>query len=213
MLTSFKLYESSDNFEILATNRSFYSWEYDHHEATAQILLDKNDDSLYLKIRNVHSKSGLGAGTYPKDLEFIKIGNLQKADLKLVRTLLAKHGYSQSKFSTHWEDKEGNKLTLSELLQEYKPEKPEKVKNIEKKLKHIEPITSFEDRVKKDLELVKYSDKSYALFGKDTIKIKDDLMKLGCRYNKFLTDPATGQKRAGWIFSNNKMDLIQELIK
>lgn len=213
MLTSFKLYESVDNLEVLATNRSSYSWEYDHHETTAQILLDRNDESLYLKIRNVHSKSGLGAGTYPKDLEFVKIGNLQKADLKLVRTLLAKYGYSQNKFSTHWTDLEGNKMTLSELLQEYKPEKVKKEKKVEKKLKHIEPITSFEDKIKKDLEIVKYSDKSYALFGKDTIKIKDDLMKLGCRYNKFLTDPTTGQKRAGWIFSNNKLNLIQELIK
>lgn len=213
MITLFKLYESKDNMEVLARNISYYSWEYDNYTATAEILLDRDDNSLYLKINDVHVKSGLGAGTFPKDLVFVKIGDLNKADLKLVRTLLAEHGYSQRKFSTHWEDLDGNKLTLSELLQEYKPEKPEKVKNIEKKLKHIEPISSFEDKVKKDIEIVKYSDKSYALFGKDTIKIKDDLIKLGCRYNKFLTDPKSGEKRAGWIFSNNKLNLIQELIK
>lgn len=213
MLTSFKLYESVDNLEVLATNKSYYSWEYDHHETTAQILLDRDDESLYLKIRTVHTKSGLGAGSFPKELELVKIGNLQKADLKMVRTLLAKHSQYQSKFSIHWTDSEGNKMTLSELLQEYKPEKVKKEKSVEKKLKHIKPITSFENKTKNDLEIIKYSDKSYALFGRDTIKIKDDLMKMGCRYNKFLTDPTTGEKRAGWIFSNNKLNLIKELIK
>ena len=91
MLTSFKLYESSDNLEVLATNHSHYSWEYDHHTTTAEIILDKTDESLYLKIRTVHVKSGLGAGKYPRDLEYVRIGDLNKADLKLVRTLLKKH--------------------------------------------------------------------------------------------------------------------------
>lgn len=206
MLTSFKLYESVDNMEVIAKNRSFYSWEYDHQEANAQILLDKTDDSLYLKINFFASKTGLGAGTTRKELEFVKIGNLKKADLKLVRTLLVKHNQYHKKFSTHWEDEEGNKMTLSEIIEEHKPKKTDK-----KELSHIKTISDFNEN--KNIELLKYSDKSYALFGKDTKNIKDELINIGCKYNKFLTHPTTGEKTPGWIFSNNKLSLIQDLIK
>ena len=82
---------------------------------------------------------------------------------------------------------------------------------VEKKMTHIKPISSFTD--KKDIEIVKYSDKAYAIFGSDTIKIKEKLLELGCRFNKFLTDPNTGQKRAGWIFSNNKLKQVEDLLK
>ena len=205
MIKNFKLYESSEKYEVLATNQSFYSWEYDHIEVTAQILLDDND--LYLKIRKVHSKSGLGAGTYPQDLEFVKIGTLEKPDLALVRTLLKKHGYEQRKFSKFWEDKYGNKMSLGDLLKMRKPEKPKR------ELKHIKPIETFnEPKLEKNIELVQYSDRSYALFGEGTKSIKDELKTLGCKYNRGLTDPKTGEKRAGWIFSIGKLEKIKELL-
>ncbi len=207
MLKNFKLFENNvEDYEVLGTNTSFTSWEYDHHEATAKILLDKSDGSLYLKIRAVHTKSGLGAGSFPKDLVFIKIGNLQKADLALVRTLLKKHSYEQSKFSTFWEDEEGNKMNLTDLLKMHKPEK------VKKEMKHLKTIDTFEEPTKKDIEIVKYSDRSYAIFGKDTKEIKDKLMDLGCRYNKFLTDPRTTEKKAGWICSFKNIDKIREII-
>ena len=202
----------SENMEVIATNESRYSWEYDSHTTTAQILLDRTDDSLYIKMRTVHTKSGLGAGSYPKDLEFKRIGNIQKADLALVRTLLTKHANSQQKFSKHWEDEEGNKMTLSELLTEYKPEKPIKEEQPKKELKHIQTISNFDKTKKSEIEIVKYSDKSYAIFGEGTKKIKDKLIELGCRYNKFLTDPKTGEKRPGWICSISKIDLVKELL-
>lgn len=206
MLTNFKLFENNVDYEVLGTNHSSTSWEYDHHEATATILLDKSDDSLYLKIRAVHTKSGLGAGSFPKDLVFIKIGNLQKADLALVKTLLKKHSYDQRKFSIHWEDEEGNKMSLTELIKMHKPEK------VKKEMKHIKSIDTFDEPIKKDIEIVKYSDRSYAIFGKDTKEIKDQLMNFGCRYNKFLTDPRTTEKRPGWICSINKIDRVREII-
>ena len=88
--------------------------------------------------------------------------------------------------------------------------KPEKIKP---ELKHIKPISKFKEEPKnKDIELVKYSDRSYALFGEDTKKIKDELNILGCKYNRFLTDPTTGQKRAGWICSIGKLDKVKELL-
>jgi len=206
MLTNFKLFENNVDYEVLGTNHSSTSWEYDHHEATATILLDKSDDSLYLKIRAVHTKSGLGAGSFPKDLVFIKIGNLQKADLALVKTLLKKHSYDQRKFSIHWEDEEGNKMSLTELIKMHKPEK------VKKEMKHIKSIDTFDEPIKKDIEIVKYSDRSYAIFGNDTKEIKDQLMNFGCRYNKFLTDPRTTEKRPGWICSINKIDRVREII-
>jgi hypothetical protein len=201
-----KIFENFGNdYEVLATNEVYWRWEYDAITVTAKILLDKTDNSLYLKINSVHTKSGLGAGVFPKQLEFINIGNLQKADLALVRTLLSKHALQQ-KFSRFWEDKEGNKLSLGDLIKLLKPEKPKR------ELKHIKPITTFEEPNIQNIELVKYSDKSYALFGLGTKDIKDQLIALGCRYNKFLTHPETGEKKAGWIFSNNKLDKIKEII-
>jgi hypothetical protein len=199
-----KIFEDFGNYEVIATNQSYWSWEYDAITVTAEILLDK--DSLYLKINKVHTKSGIGAGTFPKQLEFVNIGTLQKADLALVRTLLTKHS-RQQKFSRFWEDKEGNKMSLSDLIKLLKPEKPKR------ELKHIKPIATFkEPKIEKDIELVKYSDKSYALFGIGTKDIKDQLIALGCRYNRYLTDPKTGEKKAGWIFPTTKLDKIKELI-
>lgn len=214
MITSFKIFEEytliqpddsgleykNNDYTLLATNESFYSWEYDHRRSLAEILLDKNDNSLYLKITNVHKKTGLGAGTFKNSGEFVKIGNLKKANLALVRTLLKKHQYDQRKFSRFWEDDEGNKMSLTDIIKLYKIEQPEN-------LKHIKSTEQTND-----IELIKYSDKAYALLGEDTKRIKDDLKSMGCRFNKFLKDPKTGETRAGWIFPNYKLEKIKELL-
>jgi len=204
IMKSFKLFESSENFEVIATNSSSWSWEYDHCVATAQILLDKSNGELYLKIRETHTKTGLGAGSRSEDKEFVSIGNLQKPNLALVRTLLKKNGYAQNKFSVHWTDEEGNKMTLTELIKMLKPEKPKR------ELKHITPKETFDKQP--DIELVQYSERSYALFGDGTKRIKDQLRELGCKYNRFLTDPRTNEKKAGWIFSIGKLEKIKELL-
>ena len=213
MISSFKLFEEIEGYQVLATNDSYHSWEYDSHHAHAEILLGKIDGNLYLRVTDVHVKSGLGAGTFPKPTEFVKIGDLYKADLALVRSILKKHQYDQSKFKRFWQDEEGNKMSLTDLLKMYKPEKPKK------ELKHIKSISNFEpvnepvnEPVKSDIELVRYSDRSYALFGEGTKEIKDKLSYLGCRYNKFLTDPATGEKRPGWVFSLSKLEKVEKLL-
>jgi len=211
MKTNFKLFEqvSEDNYEILGTNESSWSWEDDADHRTAQILLDKIDNSLYLKIKQVHTKFGLGAGKRECALVFIKIGALQKADLSIVKTLLKKHAHQKSRtgngFSTFWTDEEGNKMNLTDLIKIHKPEK------VKKEMTHIKSIDTFEEP-KKDIEIVKYSDRSYAIFGDDTKSIKNELSALGCKYNRFLTDPKTTKKRAGWICALNKIDKIREII-
>lgn len=212
-----KLFEKMDgNYEVLATNYSSWSWEYDHCNTTASILLDRTTNELYLKIRETHTKTGIGAGSRSEDKEFVSIGTLEKPSLAIVRSLLKKHGHDSNKFSVHWEDEEGNKMSLGELLKSLKPAKPKR------ELKHIKPISGFDSQITNkaapkyetsdDIELVQYSDRSYALFGSGTKNIKDQLKELGCRYNRFLTDPRTGEKKAGWIFSIGKLDKIKELI-
>lgn len=207
MIKNFKLFESGENYEVLATNNSYWSWEYDSIDVVAKILLDKSTESLYLKITKTHSKTGIGSGVRTSELELVNIGTLQKPDLSKVRPLLKKHGMDQRKFSVHWEDEEGNKMSLSDLLKMHKPEKPKR------ELKHIEPISNFEEsKNTKDIELVQYSDRAYAIFGAGTREIKDELLKIGCRYNRFLTYPKTGEKRPGWICSINKVDLVKDLL-
>lgn len=216
MIKSFKLFEKmEDNYEVLSTNYSSWSWDYDSCRVTAQILLEKSSDELYLKIRETHTKSGIGAGSRSEDKEFVSIGTLQKPKLALVRSLLKKHGYDQSKFSKFWEDEEGNKMSLGDLIKMHTPEKPKKV------LKYIKPISDFDSQITnkkaakyetKNIELVQYSERSYALFGSGTKDIKNQLKELGCKYNRFLTDPRTGEKKAGWIFSIGKLDKIKELL-
>lgn len=132
---------------------------------------------------------------------------MDKPSLASVRSLLKKHGHDANKFSVHWEDEEGNKMSLGDLLKLRKPVKPKR------ELKYIKPIETFkEPKIEKDIELVQYSERSYAIFGEGTKAIKDELKTLGCKYNRFLTDPRTGEKKAGWIFSIGKLDKIKELL-
>jgi hypothetical protein len=63
-----------------------------------------------------------------------------------------------------------------------------------------------------NIEIKKYSDKSYVLTG-DTYHLKNVITenRLGV-YNKNLTDPITKEKISGWIFANNKLDTFKELV-
>lgn len=59
-------------------------------------------------------------------------------------------------------------------------------------------------------ELVEYSERALAVFG-DTKSIKEELKKLGGRFNAHLTH--NGQKVAGWIFPRAKYEILTALIK
>lgn len=221
MIKNFKIFETNtENYELLAYNNSSYSWEDSYGYVKAEVYLDKTDGSLYLDITKTSGNSGINRYKNTRKLvDYISIGNTTKPNLKLVKTLLAEHAYkgsrAESNFSKFWTDNEGNKMTLSDLIISFKPEilirekKPKENNSKEKELKHIKSKNDYE---KTNIELVKYSDFSYALFGTDTIKIKDKLNILGCKYNKFLTDPKTGEKRPGWIFSNKRLDDVKKII-
>ena len=57
------------------------------------------------------------------------------------------------------------------------------------------------------IQMVEYSEKSFALIGKGTIKIKDQLPAMGGTYNRFL------KCGAGWIFSNKRKDEVLKFLK
>lgn len=70
--------------------------------------------------------------------------------------------------------------------------------------KASEPVATAEG-----LEIVDYSEKAIAVFG-DTKAIKDELKKLGGKFNPALK--YNGEKRAGWIFSKKQADKVRALL-
>jgi hypothetical protein len=60
-----------------------------------------------------------------------------------------------------------------------------------------------------DFLIVDYSQKALAVFG-DTRPVKEQLSKLGGRFNPRLTHE--GEKKAGWIFSKSKEQEVRELL-
>lgn len=61
-------------------------------------------------------------------------------------------------------------------------------------------------------EIVNYGERAFAIFG-DTREMKDSLSQLGGRFNRFLTNPKTQQREAGWIFPNAKRTAVEDLFK
>lgn len=59
-----------------------------------------------------------------------------------------------------------------------------------------------------NIRVINYSEKSFAILGEGTKVIKDNLKSLGGKFNRNLTDPETGEKIAGWIFSIKRYDSV-----
>lgn len=59
--------------------------------------------------------------------------------------------------------------------------------------------------------LIQYSEKSLALFG-DTKSIKEELKRIGGRYNPHLHPFAKDQSVPGWVFSNKAKQDLEDLI-
>ena len=60
-----------------------------------------------------------------------------------------------------------------------------------------------------DVDIISYSDKSFALIG-NTYPIKDKIKMLGGRFNKFLHNPNTKGVVAGWIFPLTKLAEVEK---
>lgn len=81
----------------------------------------------------------------------------------------------------------------------------------------VSDFKEFKDKRKESdkpsVYIVDYSDKAIAVFG-DTYPIKDQLKEIGGgRFNKFLKDPDSGDRKAGWIFSKKKRDEVEKVIE
>lgn len=64
-----------------------------------------------------------------------------------------------------------------------------------------------------ELLLSYYSGKSFALFGKETKAIKEDLKEMGGKFNMRLKSPTNpSETQPGWIFSMTKLNRIKEYL-
>ena len=62
------------------------------------------------------------------------------------------------------------------------------------------------------VELVDYSEKSFAVFG-DTKPLWPMLEKEGGKFNRYLTHPKTGEKTPGVIFGKKRRASVEKLIQ
>ena len=107
---------------IIAVNESQYQWEYDLMRRTA--TLTEENDKLKLTIVEMHVKSGLGAGKTFANIYDGFVGTLQKPNLGMIRSILAKNNYEKcgasSSFKNEWYvGKTHNRAKLSAIIQEY----------------------------------------------------------------------------------------------
>lgn len=63
------------------------------------------------------------------------------------------------------------------------------------------------------MQLINYSERSFVIFGDDTVIYKELIKTLGGKWNRNLTHPITGKKFAGWIFSNRRLTDVSEKLK
>lgn len=62
------------------------------------------------------------------------------------------------------------------------------------------------------MQLFNYSERSFVLFGEDTINHRDLIKSLGGRWNPNLRNPITGEKFAGWVFSNGRLNAVSNVL-
>lgn len=70
-----------------------------------------------------------------------------------------------------------------------------------------EPI----EKKNSNIEVLDYSERALIILG-DTFSIKNKLLEIGCKYNKFLKHPKTGKITSAWICSKSKKNDVQSLI-
>ena len=63
------------------------------------------------------------------------------------------------------------------------------------------------------MQLINYSERSFVIFGDDTVVYKELIKTLGGKWNRNLTHPITGEKFGGWIFSNRKLTDVSEKLR
>lgn len=213
---SFKLYENLQPNKLvpIATNEINWSWEYDSTHIEATVFFDPTgSNELFLSIKRVHTKHGIGRDQFTTDLvSYEPIGTIDNPDLRKVQTLLTKYKYSDSPtsaggggFKRQWTDMTGDSMSLGKIITNSRYLKMTNLKNrlAKKHTPKTEPM--------KGINIMKYG-RGYAVYGQGTKDIKDELKEIGARFNFRLTHPETGEKFVGWVISPNKLVQVKDLI-
>ncbi|GJQ43902.1 MAG: hypothetical protein JETCAE03_34000 [Ignavibacteriaceae bacterium] len=111
------------NEELIASNESYWQWEYDQDTNHALLFMKANGD-LRLSISNEHIKSGLGKGEFYKELESEDVGSVRKPDIARIKSLTKKHGHDRTRaggpFKAQWFDVLNSKSdTLQNIIKQY----------------------------------------------------------------------------------------------
>jgi len=117
-----KKYAKGDE-ELIASNESYWQWEYDHDINHALLFMKANGD-LRLSVSNEHIKSGLGKGEFYKEMESESVGTVRKPDIARIKTLVKKHGHDRTRaggpFKSQWFDVLNSKSDLlSNIIKQY----------------------------------------------------------------------------------------------
>jgi hypothetical protein len=77
--------------------------------------------------------------------------------------------------------------------------------------KFINELTIRISTIEKKIEIIDYTDKSFAIFG-NTIALKEQMKSFNGKYNANLKHPNTGIKEVGWIFPKNKKKQVEDFV-
>lgn len=139
---------------LVASNGSYYSWEYTNIDRTA--YLQENNGNLRLKIKQYSSSTGANPYNKTTTLKDVVVGTVLKPDIRKVLTLLKEFSLGKGKasrgFSRQWADANGKEDTLSNIIKAYRLTKmPTAAQDVRKRkmiLKKIQSLSGADlDRV------------------------------------------------------------------
>jgi len=106
--------------KVLATNHSFWSWEYDRSDVEATVYVS-DLGALRLEVVETQTKTGLGAGVRKAVKEDVPLGTLERPRLGMVPSLLKRHGHARSRagspFQRTWVTMDKDKMTLAAIVE------------------------------------------------------------------------------------------------
>ena len=134
--------------KAIATNESYYSWEYFSNTKTATVYLNDSNGALRLEIYEVVQDTGINAYKRQGVIAKANIGTVDKPKLRNVASILKKHTLERSRasspFKRQWTAANGQKGKLSEIIAGYRQDTPagggdddRKRREIMKKLQNI----------------------------------------------------------------------------
>lgn len=113
--SDYKKYFKPDE-EIVAINKSRWSWEYDRNERYAFITINKDNDWRILVVET-QTKTGIGSGKWSKILLDEKIGNGIKVKIPNIGKFSHENSRASHPFSKKWNDINEKEFPLKEILE------------------------------------------------------------------------------------------------